>query len=157
MNNEKVTEPWFDVKEDDIVEIENVQYVVSTSDKKIYYVIHKPKGYVSSLYDPKEEKNIGNLLKEKLPNISKKLRIAGRLDKDVTGVLILTNDGELINILTNAKFEVKKVYLAKVKGEIQHKNIKDIKNGIIDNGEFLKCEDIKIIFEKPDYSILEIT
>lgn len=70
-------------------EVDNVQHVIFESDKKFYYVIHKPKGYVSSLYDPKEEKNIRNLLKEKLPKISKKLRIAGRLDKDVTGVLIM--------------------------------------------------------------------
>lgn len=158
VNKSLVSEPWYNIKENDVITVNGFEYIYKSQDEKFYYyAYHKPKGYVSSLYDPKEEKYIGKLIKEKLPQIADKLKIAGRLDKDVTGVLILTNDGELINILTSAKYGVEKVYLAKIKGKITDEEIGIIKHGIIDSDEFLKCEDVKILEADKNFSKVKIT
>ncbi len=158
VNKSLVLEPWYEIKENDVITVNGSDYIYkSQSEEFYYYAYHKPKGYISSLYDPKEEKYIGKLIKEKLPQIADKLKIAGRLDKDVTGVLILTNDGELINILTSARYSVEKMYLAKVKGKITNEETNIIKNGITDEGEFLKCEDVKIIEADKNYSEVKIT
>lgn len=158
VNKSLVLEPWYEIRENDVITVNGSDYIYkSQSEEFYYYAYHKPKGYVSSFYDPKEEKYIGKLIKEKLPQIADKLKIAGRLDKDVTGVLILTNDGELINILTSAKYGVEKVYLAMIKGKITNEETKIIKNGIVDEDEFLKCEDVKILEADKNFSKVKIT
>ncbi|MGC8820682.1 MAG: pseudouridine synthase [Fervidobacterium sp.] len=157
VNNSIVTEPWYDVDEKDVVTVDNQKFTHFTS-RMYYYILHKPKGYVSTLKDPKQRNTIGKLISKKLPpEVALKIKPAGRLDKDVNGVLILTNDGQLLNILTSAKFGVEKVYIAKVQGRVNIENISRIKNGIKDNGEFLKCEDIEILSYTDKHSIVKIT
>ncbi|MBO8160464.1 MAG: rRNA pseudouridine synthase [Thermosipho sp. (in: Bacteria)] len=152
VNGKKIEEPWYDVKEGEEIKINKKTQIVKFKEKFVYYVLNKPKGYVSSLYDPKEKKTLKHLLK----NIKEPVKPAGRLDKDVTGVLILTNDGDLINILTSAKYEVEKVYIAKVKGVIDREKLEEIKKGIIDEGEFLVCKDVTVLEAGFDYAILRI-
>ncbi len=84
------------------------------------------------------------------------MKPAGRLDKDATGVLILTNDGELIDILTSAKYKVKKEYIVKVKGIVSVEKLIKLKEGIYDEGDFLNLEHFKIIEKSSDYSIVRV-
>ncbi|ONN27570.1 pseudouridine synthase [Thermosipho affectus] len=147
VNNKVVKEPWYEVKNSDVVSLDNQKL---TSNNFEYYALHKPKGYVTTLYDPKEKKTIKEFFKDK------PLKVAGRLDKDATGVLILTNDGELINILTSAKYRVKKVYIVKVKGKINFKELLTLKKGIWDNGEFLRLEYFEILDVGFNYSTVKV-
>ncbi|SHH54268.1 ribosomal large subunit pseudouridine synthase B [Thermosipho atlanticus DSM 15807] len=152
VNGKIIKEPWYDVKEKDEIKINGKSRIVKFRKKYVYCVLNKPKGYVSSLYDPKEKKTLKNLLK----NIKEPLKPAGRLDKDVTGVLILTNDGDLINVLTSAKYGIEKIYIVKVKGSVKKEELKKLKRGFEDNGEFLICKDVSILEKGFDYTILKI-
>jgi len=149
VNGKTVDEPWFEVNEDDNVLVDGK---ILKPNQFEYYVLHKPKDYVTTLFDPKQKKTIGELIK----HIKTPLKPAGRLDKDATGVLILTNDGELIDILTSAKYKVKKEYIVKVKGIVSVEKLIKLKEGIYDKGDFLKLEHFKIIEKSSDYSIVRV-
>lgn len=77
------------------------------SEKKVYILLNKPKGYVSTLEDPHAEKKVIDLVKDACPE---RIYPVGRLDKDTTGLLLFTNDGELTTKLTHPKYKRKKVY-----------------------------------------------
>jgi 23S rRNA pseudouridine2605 synthase len=150
VNNNIIREPWYEIKKVDIV-LYNEK--VLEPKKYEYYVLHKPKGYVTTLYDPKEKNTIKKLIS---PFTKTPLKPAGRLDKDTTGVLILTNDGDLINILTSARYGIKKIYIAKVKGVVNFKDLLELKKGIKDEGEFLKLERFEVLEKGFDYSIVKV-
>jgi len=153
VNNQRIEQPWYEINEGDVVSIDGVDYVVQFETRFEYYVLNKPKGYVSSLSDPKEDKTIGEILKKR--NLTN-LKPVGRLDKDASGVIILTNDGDLINVLTSARYGTERVYRAKVKGKVTRAKLEMLKSGIEDEGEFLKCEDAKIVEEQVGYSLVEV-
>lgn len=150
VNGKVVDKPWFDVKDDDIVMLDNKKLKINQ--KFEYYVLHKPKGYATTLYDPKQKKTIKELIK----HIKTPVKPAGRLDKDATGVLILTNDGKLIDILTNAKYGVKKEYIVKVSGSVSFNDLLKLKKGIYDERDFLKLEYFDILEKGFDYSIIKV-
>lgn len=78
-----------------------------TAEKKVYILMNKPKDYVTTVEDPHAEHTVIELLGENFPE---RVYPVGRLDKATTGVLLLTNDGELAGRLTHPKYERKKVY-----------------------------------------------
>ena len=84
---------------------------IASDINKIYILLYKPRGIVSTTSDDKNRKTVIDLL-----NISTRVYPVGRLDYDTTGALLLTNDGELTNKLIHPKNEVEKVYVAKVEG-----------------------------------------
>ena len=90
--------------DDELVIIEN----------KVYFLLNKPTGYISSLSDPHNDKLVIDLLPDK-PRVVP----VGRLDMDSSGLLLLTNDGELTYQLTHPKFEVKKTYIATVNNSLK--------------------------------------
>lgn len=94
-------------------------------DKKICYLLNKPVGYICSVSDPHNKKTVLDLV-PKFPRVVP----VGRLDKDSQGLLLLTNDGELVYKLTHPKFKIQKTYLVKT-DKIINKNIIDLlKKGI---------------------------
>ncbi|NPA38956.1 MAG: rRNA pseudouridine synthase [Thermodesulfobacteria bacterium] len=96
--------------------------------KKLYYLFYKPRGYITSLYDPYNKKTIAEFIK-KLP-----LRVfpVGRLDRDSEGLLLLTNDGDLANKLLHPRYEVKRTYLVWVTPKLSEEKISNLlKNGVI--------------------------
>lgn len=120
---------------------------------KEYYLLYKPRGVITSTSDDKERKTVVDLI-----NTTKRVYPVGRLDYDTTGVLLLTNDGELTNILTHPSSEVDKVYIAKVKGLIGKEQIRTLENGVIIDG--IKTSKatarIKNYDKKTDHSIVEL-
>ena len=123
VNGKVVTEAGLIVSEKDKVEV-NGQILIKQ--KKQYYLFHKPAGYITTKSDEKNRKTIYNLLPEKL----KILNPAGRLDKASSGLIILTNDGELLQKLTHPKIQVAKVYKVKVKGKFSDGDFYKFQTGI---------------------------
>ncbi len=80
--------------------------------EQIYIILNKPKGYVCTSRKFKKEKNVFDLLPTK-----EKLSLAGRLDKDSRGLVLLSNDGDLIQKLTHPRYEHEKEYIVKIKNE----------------------------------------
>jgi 23S rRNA pseudouridine2605 synthase len=91
-----------------------------------YLILHKPKGYVSSLSDPEDRPTISDLL----PGVRLRVFPVGRLDFDSEGLLLLTNHGELAQALLHPRYHVPKVYLIKVKGALTDEKISQLQRGV---------------------------
>jgi len=94
-------------------------------EEKVYYLVNKPVGYLSSASDPHHQDTVTNLV-PKEPRVFP----VGRLDKESQGLMILTNDGELAYQLTHPKFEVKKIYLVKVNKKIEKDLVEKMLQGL---------------------------
>ena len=102
------------------------QRPVPAAPKKIYLLLNKPKGYLTTLKDPQGRPIVTSLLK----NIEKRLFPVGRLDLDTEGALLMTNYGELAQKVLHPSFEVKKTYLAIINGKISKNKLQALENGI---------------------------
>lgn len=123
VNGKKVTELGFSVKPKDKVFV-NGKLIHPI--KHEYYRFYKPAGYITTADDEKGRKTIYDLLPENLH----KLKPVGRLDKDSTGLIILTNDGDLINELTHPSVKVPKLYRVAINGKITQNDINTMYKGI---------------------------
>lgn len=124
VNGEVVKKLGTTVSNTDIITILNKPLV--KQEEKEYYLLYKPEKTISSVNDEKGRKTVVDLV---LTN--SRIYPVGRLDYDTTGLLILTNDGELTNILTHPKNKIEKIYKAKVKGIVTIEELKKLKKGII--------------------------
>jgi 23S rRNA pseudouridine2605 synthase len=104
VNGKLVTDMGTKVTYDDNVQFKNKKL---SSEKKIYIIMNKPKDYVATVEDPHAEHTVLDLLGRDFPN---RVYPVGRLDKATTGVLLLTNDGDLAAKLTHPKYKRKKIY-----------------------------------------------
>ena len=109
VNGELVTELGYKVSLEDAIMIDDKSLQKST--KKVYYLLNKPRGVISSVSDDVGRKTVVDLIK-----CNERIYPVGRLDYDTTGLIILTNDGELANKLMHPKNNVVKTYIAKIEG-----------------------------------------
>ena len=123
-------------------------------DSKVYYLLNKPRGVVTTASDEKGRKTVVDIIET-----DKRIYPVGRLDYDTTGCLLLTNDGELTNKLTHPSNNIDKVYVAKIKGIITGIDINKLKNGVkIDNYKTSKCRvKLKSYDKKTQTSLVELT
>jgi pseudouridine synthase len=121
--------------------------------EKIYVLLYKPKGYLSSVSDPDERP----LVTELLPTSLGKLHPVGRLDFNTEGLLLLTNDGEFTNFITAARNRVRKVYEAKVKGVPPEGSVERLRRGVVlDDGVRTAPAEIKRLEETDTNTWFEI-
>ncbi|MBQ9625485.1 MAG: rRNA pseudouridine synthase, partial [Clostridia bacterium] len=99
---------------------------ISLTVDKLYILLFKPVGVVTTAKDERGRKTVLDLL-----NIEERVYPVGRLDINTSGLLLLTNDGDLANRLTHPKFNVDKTYKAVVEGEITSAKLKELENGIV--------------------------
>ena len=98
-----------------------------------YYLLDKPRGVISSAHDDKGRKTVVDILKNE--GVQTRVYPVGRLDYDTTGLLVMTNDGELANRLMHPRFEVDKVYIAKVKGLVSNDEMRLLREGVKIDGK----------------------
>ena len=124
VNGETVTELGAKVKKSDKVSYKGK---LLSTEKKIYLLLNKPRGYVTTVDDP----HAGHTVMELVKNACKeRIYPVGRLDKETSGVLLFTNDGELAKRLTHPSFEKKKIYHVFLNREIPEEHLTQIKEGI---------------------------
>lgn len=123
----KVTTPGIEIAEDDLVEVDG--HPVELMEEKVVYLLHKPVGLISSVTDPRGRPTVVDII-----NDGRRLFPVGRLDRDTTGALLITNDGELANLLTHPRYGVEKHYLAEVKGRLNSRTLAQLGKGITING-----------------------
>ena len=99
-------------------------------EEKEYVLLNKPRGVVTTTSDDKNRKTVLDFI-----DTDKRLYPVGRLDYDTTGALLLTNDGELANLLMHPRNQIDKVYIAKVKGILTGEAIYRLKNGVMIDGK----------------------
>ena len=151
VNGNVVTEMGYKVSGNDYIEIEGNP--INQKEEKEYYLLNKPRGIVSTSNDEKGRKTVVDLIKT-----NKRIYPVGRLDYDTTGAIILTNDGQLTNLLTHPKNKVEKVYVAKIKGIILRENLAKLCNGVVIDGKKTSKAKAKIlrIDKKNNTSIIEL-
>ncbi len=127
--------------------------VVKPSPRKVYIMLHKPRGYVSTVRDTRGRPKVVDLV----PN-SLRVFPVGRLDIDTEGLLLLTNDGEVTNRLLHPRFKVAKTYLAVVDREVREKELAKLRAGVaLSDGMTSPCE-ARIVGERePRGRVVELT
>ncbi len=121
--------------------------------KKVYYILNKPKAVISTVKDRHASRTVIECLRQN----SAGLYPVGRLDKDTTGIILLTNDGELTHLLTHPRFGVKKVYRARVDGFLSDEDAVKISGGVeLEDGITSPCV-IRILSRSKDDTDCEIT
>ena len=151
VNGKVVTELGTKVFEKDEVEVENMEVYRK---EKEYYLLYKPEKTICSVSDEKGRTTVVDLIET-----DEKIFPVGRLDYDTTGLLLLTNDGELTNKLTHPKGFVEKTYIAKVSGIVTGKEIHELEEGIELEGVKTKKARAKLkkIDKKNNKTYVELT
>lgn len=122
-------------------------------EKKIYIILNKPRGYITTAKDDRGRKTVLDLVSE----IDARIYPIGRLDYDSEGLLILTNDGDLMNKLLHPKFKIAKTYRVKIVGKISAEKISKLSEGIeLEDGLTLPAK-ISLLDAGKNFSTVEIT
>jgi 23S rRNA pseudouridine2605 synthase len=108
-------------------------------EKKVYILMNKPKDYITTVEDPHAKKTVLELVKGAC---KERIYPVGRLDRNTTGVLLLTNDGELTKRLTHPKFEKLKIYHVHLNKNLKHADMDKIATGITLEDGFIKADTI---------------
>ena len=127
---------------------------ILAKEDKVYYLLNKPRGIISSSNDEVGRKTVVDLIEE-----DKRIYPVGRLDYDTTGIIILTNDGEIANLLMHPKNEIEKTYVAKINGILSPKDQMILKNGVVIDGVKTSKAKVKVkkIDKENNKSIVELT
>ncbi|RPF58050.1 pseudouridine synthase [Abyssicoccus albus] len=152
VNGQIITELGVKAGSNDRVEVDGVPI---EKEQPIYILMYKPRGVVSTVEDEHDRKTVIDLLE----GLNFRIYPVGRLDYETTGLLLLTNDGDLTYQLTHPKFKVMKKYLVTLDGILLREEIKTLEKGImLDDGMTAKCK-VKVIQEnkKENSSQLELT
>lgn len=149
VNGKVILELGTKVNKEDTIEIEG--NVLKINEKKVYYLLNKPRGVISSVKDPENRKTVVSLI-----DTDERIYPIGRLDYDTTGLILLTNDGELANLLMHPKNEVEKKYIAKIEGVLSPSEFYGLKKGIVIEGRKVIPTHLKVKKEIENSSIVEI-
>ena len=151
VNGQVVDEAGFKVSSKDEVKVNGN---VLRAKKLDYIVFHKPAGYITTSDDEKNRKTIY----EFFPDHLKHLNPVGRLDKDSSGLLLMTNDGELINQMTHPSIKIPKVYRVVVKGKMKEVDLEQMAKGIEIEPQKIAYADVMLLeYENNKNSVLEVT
>lgn len=118
---------------------------------KLYIVLHKPRGFMTTLSDPEGRKTVMDLVKE----FSERIYPVGRLDYLSEGLLILTNDGEFANTVIHPSSNIEKTYEVKVFGSVSQTHLKTMRDGVQTTEGFLKPKSVRVIKQLPTKTWLE--
>lgn len=150
INGAVMKEPGYDVAENDVVEVNG--RVVERDAKKVYIMLNKPKGFITSADDEKDRPTVMELITD----IEERLFPIGRLDYNTSGMLLMTNDGDLAYRLSHPKHQVYKTYRARVSGQISGERLNRLRNGV-DIGGFVTSKAVVNVIRQAERSaIVEI-
>ena len=121
--------------------------------KKIYILLNKPKGYVTTVADPQGRPIVTDLVQD----TDERLFPVGRLDLDTQGALLLTNDGDLAQRMQHPSHEVTKTYEAQVAGKPKHKDLTSLEKGIVLEGKMTSPAQLAVIKNFSGATLLRIT
>ncbi|WP_236894564.1 pseudouridine synthase [Clostridium beijerinckii] len=124
---------------------------IKKKEDKVYIMLNKPEGYISSVKDEKGRATILDIVK-----VNERIYPIGRLDYDSSGLLLLTNDGEIYNKIIHPRVEIIKRYVAVVKGEVTDKDKMKFEIGIDIGGYITAPAELKVISYDRGVSTIEI-
>ncbi len=151
VNGNVVTVPGTKIDGTEIIKVDGK--VIEPEENKVYILLNKPVGYISSARDQFERKTVLDLVS----NVKERIYPVGRLDYDTSGLILLTNDGELANRMTHPKHEMPKVYRAIIKGVLSQSEISALQAGVIIEDYKTAPAIVKVISEADNNSTVDIT
>lgn len=151
VNGTIVTTLGTKVSDSDSIQVDGKE--ISQREKKVYVMLNKPVGYVTTVKDQFSRKTVIDLVSE----VKERIYPVGRLDYDTSGLLLLTNDGEFAYKLTHPKHEINKTYIAELDGVIDEHDVKRFKQGIRIGSYITAPANIKIIKKYKDRCKVKIT
>lgn len=133
-----------------LIKVNNKQ--INSSEEKLYILLNKPAGYVTTMHDPQGRPIVTTLLK----GFDARLFPVGRLDLDTEGALLLTNDGDLAHQILHPKFNINKTYVARVKGCPAPAALKQLARGIMIDQRLTSPARLRVLKKSSRESIIEI-
>ncbi|MBE3592574.1 MAG: rRNA pseudouridine synthase [Thermoanaerobacter sp.] len=133
----------------DIIEFDDK--IVRREKKKVYIMLNKPTGYITSVKDQFGRPTVMDLVK-----VKERIYPVGRLDYDTSGLMLFTNDGEIANILMHPRHEIVKTYIAKIKGIPTQEELERFRNGLLIGDYLTSKAEIEILAVKNGTSVVEI-
>jgi 23S rRNA pseudouridine2605 synthase len=140
VNGTVATEPGYKIKENDEVTYNGKKLFVTKN--LVYILLNKPKDYITTTDDPQGRKTVLQLIKNAT---DERVYPIGRLDRNTSGVLLLTNDGDLTQKLSHPSYEIKKIYEVKLDKPLTKADFEQILNGLV-------LEDGKIVIDSLAYA-----
>jgi len=150
IDGKTVTTPGIDVADGQSVSVNGRE--VSPAAKKLYYILNKPKGYITTTADEKDRLTVMDLLKD----LPERVFPVGRLDGLTTGLLILTNDGEFAYRLAHPKHEILKTYRALVRGVLSKEKLAKLRRGVDIGGYVTAPAHVRIVKQSANSVLVEI-
>ena len=135
VNNEAITNPAHKVTDNDTVKYKGKRIFAIAN--AVYILLNKPKDYITTLDDPNGRKTVLDLIKGATPQ---RVYPVGRLDRNTTGVLLLTNDGELAQKLTHPSYQIKKIYEVGLDKVVSKKDIESLVTGLTLEDGFIQAD-----------------
>jgi 23S rRNA pseudouridine2605 synthase len=135
VNGDIIFEPGYKVRGNEDIKVNGKK--IFSQKNLVYILLNKPKDYLTTLKDPEGRRTVMDLIKAAT---KERVYPVGRLDRNTTGVLILTNDGELAQKLTHPSYEIKKIYEVTLDKPVQKKDMEAILNGITLEDGFIKAD-----------------
>ena len=151
INGAVMKEMGYNVADGDTVQVNG--RTISAASKKVYVAVNKPLGYITSMDDDRDRATVAELVAD----IPERLFPVGRLDYNTTGLLIMTNDGDLAYTLTHPKHEVWKTYIATVSGIISDNRIARLRKGVDIGGFVTSPAKVRVIKQMPRHAVVEIS
>lgn len=152
VNGEIIKKLGTKANKNDVIEVDNVPI---EKESLVYYLVNKPRKYISSVKDDRGRKVVTELV----PDADQRIFPIGRLDYDTSGLIILTNDGELAQLMMHPRHQIDKVYHAKVKGIPPKTVLTLFEKGIQSKGETLTAKQVRLTSanKHKNTSIIELT
>ncbi|WP_394992573.1 pseudouridine synthase [Emticicia sp.] len=148
VNGKVIIEMGYQVKPDDVVKYGKK---ILNREKMVYLLLNKPKDFITTTEDPDDRRTVMDLVKNACPE---RIYPVGRLDRNTTGLLLLTNDGELAEKLSHPSHEIKKIYQAELDRPISEEDFEAITNGIELEDGFIKPDELALV--TPDAEVVGI-
>lgn len=150
INGVVMKEPGYDVAEGDVVEVNG--NLVRHEAKKVYIMLNKPKGFITSASDEQNRPTVMELVAD----IEERIFPIGRLDYNTSGMLLMTNDGDLFYKLAHPKHHIFKTYRARVSGQISPERLARLRNGVDIGGYVTSKAIVNVIKQAERSTIVEI-
>lgn len=151
VNGLTLKEAGYDVVEGDVVEVNG--RLIEPEQQKVYILLNKPIGYVTTVSDDKDRLTVMDLVAD----VDARLFPVGRLDYNTSGMLILTNDGDFAYRLTHPKHEMPKTYRARVAGVLSNEKCARLRNGVDIGGFITSKARVNIVKGTQRSTIVDIT
>ncbi|MBE6032459.1 MAG: rRNA pseudouridine synthase [Firmicutes bacterium] len=151
INGAVMDQPGYDVQDGDVVEV-NGRVIKATTGNYVYIMLNKPRGYITTVEDEKDRPTVMDLVAD----VEARIFPVGRLDGDTSGLLIMTNDGELAYRLTHPKHEIYKTYRARVAGYLADRRLERLREGVDIGGFVTSKASVEVLKQGERSAIVEI-